>query len=304
MRAWMPNIAALSLMHGAELLVLVLTRGSLYALIAFGFALVFGTGRMLNLFHGGFFLLGAYAVFFLGRLPLPPAAAGARQAVLTLLAAALVGVLGYGYYWAFLRRYRERPIQLMVVGLVSNLIAALSLRALYGTQGIGVPPIAAGTLRLGTVQVLGQEAVIVAAAALLFPCLAWMLRHTRAGTVIRAVAEDAKGAALVGIRQDEVLGGTVALAALLAGLAGALAAPVRVVTPDLWSFGLLKSFTVVILGGIGSLRGTLLTAYALAAVEVAGIAVLGEAQAEFLAVVFALAALVMRPRGVLHERAG
>jgi branched-chain amino acid transport system permease protein len=100
-----------------------------------------------------------------------------------------------------------------------------------------------------------------------------------------------------------VLGTTVALAALLAGLAGALAAPVRVVTPDIWTFALLKSFTVVILGGIGSLRGTLLTAYALGAVEIAGVSLFGEAQAEFLAVLFALAALVVRPRGVLHERA-
>jgi branched-chain amino acid transport system permease protein len=290
------------LAHGAEILVLTLTRGSLYALIAVGFALVFGTGRILNLFHGGFFLLGAYAAFFLARLPLP-GPAPLRQSVLTLLAAALVGAFGLGYYWGFLRRYLARPIHLMVVGLVSNLLAALVFRALRGTQAAYVPPIVGGMLRIGSAQVLGQEAVIVVAAALVFSALAWMLRSARTGAAIRAVAEDAKGASLVGIRPDAVLGTTVALAALLAGLAGALAAPVRVVTPDIWTFALLKSFTVVILGGIGSLRGTLLTAYALGAVEIAGVSLFGEAQAEFLAVLFALAALVVRPRGVLHERA-
>ncbi len=288
--------------HLAELLVLTLTRGSLYALIAVGFALVFGTGRILNLFHGGFFLLGAYAAFFFSRLPPLPLGGAWRQVFLTLLAAAVVGVFGFAYYWGFLRRYLSRPVHLMVIGLASNLLVALLFRALYGTRAASVPPIVPGVVRIGSIQVLGQEWVIVLAAAVVFTTLSWALRHTRIGGAIRAVAEDPKGASLVGIQPDAVLGTTVALAAVLAGLAGALAAPVRVVTPDLWTFALLKSFTIVILGGIGSLRGTLLTAYALGAVEIGCISLFGEAQAEFLAVLLALAALVVRPRGVLHER--
>src|SRR5262249_11201735 len=71
-----------------SLLVLTLARGSLYALIAVGFSLVFGTGRVLNLFHGGFFLLGAYAAFFLSRIL--PAGGALRQLSVTLLAALLV----------------------------------------------------------------------------------------------------------------------------------------------------------------------------------------------------------------------
>src|ERR1700726_4322119 len=117
-----PGRVSQPLTHLAELLVLTLTRGSLYALIAVGFALVFGTGRILNLFHGGFFLLGAYAAFFLSRLPPLPLGGAWRQVLLTLLAAAAVGVFGFAYYWGFLRRYLSRPVHLMVIGLVSNLL--------------------------------------------------------------------------------------------------------------------------------------------------------------------------------------
>ncbi|HVT60404.1 MAG TPA: branched-chain amino acid ABC transporter permease [Thermoanaerobaculia bacterium] len=282
------------------MLVLTLARGSLYALIAIGFALVFGAGRVLNLFHGGFFLAGAYLAFFLSKLGVPLHGAPGR-ALLTLLAAAAVGVIGYAYFWAVVRRYAGRPIQMMVIGVVCNLLAAQLFRATYGTQAAYVEPIVAGTLRIGAARVLWQEALVLIAALVLFPSLWWLLRHTRRGAAIRAVAQDIKGARLVGIRPESVLGTTVAVSALLAGMAGALAAPVRVVVPELWTFALLKSFTIVIVGGIGSLGGALATAYALGAVEIFGGALFGEAEAEFIAVLLALVALAARPRGVAGE---
>jgi branched-subunit amino acid ABC-type transport system permease component len=290
------------LSHSAELLILALARGSLYALIAVGFALVFGAGRVLNLFHGGFFLLGAYLAFLYSRMAVP-LEGPARLVVVTLLSAVTVGVIGWLYFWGFLRRYVGRQIQLMVVGVVANLVTAQLFSAGFGTQAAYVAPIVPGTIQVGSAQVLRQEILIAGVALVLFPVLGWLLRHTRTGSAIQAVAQDARGARLVGIRPDQVLGTTVAAAAVLAGLAGALAAPVRVVSPDLWTFALLKSFTIVILGGIGSLWGTLLTAYALGAVEVLASAQVGEAGAELIAVLIAVVALALRPRGVVDEAA-
>jgi branched-chain amino acid transport system permease protein len=288
--------------HVAELLVLTLARGSLYALIAVGFALVFGAGRVLNLFHGGFFLLGAYLAFFYSEmaLPLPEAP---RLVAVTLLSATTVGGIGFIYFWAFLRRYMDRQIHLMVVGVVANLLTAQLFSAGYGTQAAYVAPIVPGTITVGSAQVLRQQILIVIVAMLLFPVLGWLLRHTRTGSAIQAVAQDSRGARLVGIQPEAVLGMTVALAAVLAGLAGALAAPVLVVSPNLWMFALLKSFTIVILGGIGSLTGTLIASYALGAVEVVGISLVGEAWAELIAVLLAVIVLAFRPRGVVNENA-
>jgi branched-chain amino acid transport system permease protein len=221
----------------------------------------------------------------------------------TLAAATAVGVIGYLYFWVFLRRYMGRQIPLMVVGVVANLLIAQAFGAAYGTQAAYVAPIIPGTLRVGAAQVLRQEILIAVVALAVFPVLGCMLRHSRTGCVIQAVAQDVRGARLVGIRPEQVLGITVALAAVLAGLAGALAAPVRVVSPDLWMFALLKSFTIVILGGIGSLKGTLGAAYALGFVEILGTSLVGEAGAEFIAVLVAVVVLALRPRGVVSERA-
>jgi branched-chain amino acid transport system permease protein len=282
----------------AELVALALARGSLYALVAVGFALVFGAGRVLNLFHGGFFLLGAYLAFIYSGWFSVSGAAGLTT--ITLLAAATVGAIGLLYYKGVLRRYTGRPIQRMVIGVVANLLVAQLFRAGFGTRAAYVTPIVPGTVQIGSAGISWQEFLIAGVALVVFPCLGGLLRFTRTGSAIRAVAQDRRGALLVGISPDGVLGTTVALAAVLAGLAGALAAPVRVVSPDLWTFALLKSFTIVILGGIGSLRGTMLTAYALGAVEVLGTSVVGETGAEMIAVVIAVVALAVRPRGVVH----
>jgi len=91
------------------------------------------------------------------------------------------------------------------------------------------------------------------------------------------------------------------LSATLAGLAGALAAPTRIVRPDMWSFALLKALTVVIVGGIGSLRGTCLAAYGLGLIEVFATAWLGETAAELGGVLIAVAVLTVRPRGVVSH---
>jgi branched-chain amino acid transport system permease protein len=286
----------------ADLLVLTLARGSLYALIAVGFALVFGAGRVLNLFHGGFFLLGAYLAFVYSGIAMP-FEGPLRLVVVTGLSALTVGLLGYAYFWGFLRRYLDRPIRLMVVGVVANLFTAQLFSLEYGTRAAYVEPIVPGTLRIGSALILRQEILIAAVALAVFPVLGWMLFRTRTGSAIRAVAQDPRGARLVGILPDQVLGTTVAVAAVLAALAGALSAPVRVVSPDLWTFALLKSFTIVILGGIGSLRGTLITSFALALVEIAGASLVGEAGAELIAVLIAVTVLALRPRGVVHEPA-
>jgi branched-chain amino acid transport system permease protein len=297
----LPRPMSPGVQQAAELLALTLARGSLYALVAVGFAVVFGAGRVLNLFHGSFYLLGAYAAVFLAQLAAGFGNGPVVMALVSSLAALAVGALGYVYFVLFLSRSARRPIRLLVIGVVANLFVAMLVRSAYGTRGSYLAPIVPGTLAIGNARILKQEVVIAGVAAALFPALWWLLRHTRVGTAIRAVAEDVKGARLVGIQPERLLGVTVALAALLAGLAGALVAPVRVISPDMWTFALLKSFTVVLLGGVGSLMGTVTTAYALGALEILGTAWIGESGAEFFGVLVALLALALRPKGVFEE---
>lgn len=283
-----------------ELLALCVARGSLYALIAAGFALVFGAGRVLNLFHGSFFLLGAYGAFMLAG-----SAVGGESAVARLMADVVValgvGAVALGYYYAVLRPGAGSWLRLVTTGLASNLLVAEVFRTYYGARSAYVPPIVAGTVQVGPVSILAQELVVVAVAALLLAALGWLLTRSMWGAAVRAVAQDVVGARLVGIDPTLTLAITVALSGALAGLAGALAAPTRIVRPDMWSFALLKAMTVVIVGGIGSLRGTCVAAYGLGAIEVLTTAWLGETAAELGGVLLAVAVLTVRPRGVVDD---
>jgi len=285
-----------------EILILTLTRGSLYAFVALGFALVFGAGRVLNLFHGSFFLLGAYAAFFLTSFT------GAQGhpievLVLTIVAGLIVAMTGYVYYRLLLRPFQGRQLQMMVLGMAANLVVADAARAFYGTRAATVPSIIGGSFTVGSVAVLWQEALLVPAALVTMGTLYLFLSRSQAGLAIQAVAQDPEAAELVGIVPVQALGYTVAVAAFLAGLAGALAAPTRVVGPDMWSFALLVSFAVVVVGGVGSLAGTLIVSYALAAVEIITGLLVNTAAAEAIALAAIVLFLLIRPRGFFDAAA-
>jgi branched-chain amino acid transport system permease protein len=283
-----------------ELLTLCVARGSLYALIAVGFALVFGAGRVLNLFHGSFFLLGAYGAYVVGALGFADSNAIERLLAAVLVASG-VGLLALIYYYLVLRPSAASWLRLVTTGLAANLLVAEVFRAYYGTRSASVQPIVTGTVRIGSVNVLAQEVVVAVVAAVLLLALGWVLTRTLWGAAVRAVAQDTLGARLMGINPAVTLALTVTLAGALAGLAGALAAPTRIVRPDMWSFALLKALTVVIVGGIGSLRGTCTAAYGLGAIEVIATAWLGETAAELGGVLIAVAVLTIRPRGVVAD---
>ena len=281
-----------------ELVILSVSRGALYALIAVGFALVFGAGRLLNLFHGSFFLLGAYGAYVLSASGVLGTGLSGRLLGPCLVATA-VGVIALGYHQLVLHPNASSWLRLVTIGLASNLVVAETFRAMYGTRSASVPPSIVGTIEWGSVSLQAQELLIIAAAVALLGGLGWLLTRTMWGRAIRAVAQDAKGARLVGIDPTVVLASTVALSGFLAGLAGALAAPLRIVRPDMWSFALLKALTVVIVGGSGSLAGTCLAAFGLGFVEVFTTAWLGETAAELGGVLIAVAVLTARPRGVV-----
>jgi branched-chain amino acid transport system permease protein len=280
-----------------EFAALAAARGSAYALIAAGFALVFGVGRLLNLFHGTFFLLGAYVVYWLSAGVGTQPGAGAMLAV-TLAAASIVAALGAAEFHLLLQPQGDKPIQLMAVGLAANLLVETALRAGAGTRGVLVPPIVPGSVAVGSGRVPSQEFVVGVTALVVFATAWLLLRRSRAGVALRAVAQDRRGALVVGIDPLRALRTTVAVSAFLAALAGALTAPLRVVHPGLWSFALLKSLTVVIVGGIGSLGGAVVAAYAIGALEVLATYTVGEAKADVIVMALAIAALLVRPRGL------
>jgi len=287
----------------ARLVDLVLSAvllAGLYATMAYGLGLVYGVLRVVNLAHGGVIMGGAYVGWVLfERLGLDP-----------YLSIPLVLALGFGMGVALYRllvRHLPRgpaggPASLLLlfgVWLVLRNVAYLlftgndqALRTSYSTRSIEL---------LGTHVSVNRLAVLGVAVAV--PALLQLLlRGTYLGRAIRAVAQNADSCTLVGVDVERVYALTFGLGTALAGLAGVLSATLFAFNPGFGAGELLKSFVVVVLGGLGSVLGTGLAALILATVEVFAILVLPSYLTSAVGFVMLVLVLVLRPGGLFGQK--
>lgn len=284
-----------------ELVVLAVLRASNYVLVAVGFALVFGSLRILNLMHGSFVMLGAYGTYFFIAALARGSAAGATPGIAAsgvLLSALATSLLGWGFFKALQVTGRTAPREVLGIAVAGNLFIAQVLQYLYGTEGLNVAPILRGTTALSKVSVSLNDLLVPPTALVAVVGLWLWLGFTRSGRALRAVADDAQAAKLVGITADRALAGAVGIAALLAGLAGGLIAPTQTLAPDMWVHPLLVSFAVVVFGGRGSTWGAVGSAIFLGLAEVLTSWLWSEAAAQYVALLFIIVGLVIAPKGL------
>ncbi len=310
--------------YGAEnwiaFVIFGLSQGSLYALIALGYTLVYGILRMINFAHGEVFMSGAYIGFFAadalnrsGRLD------SVGGALFGLVIITLVAVAGSTTIAVLLERIAYRPLRRAprLVPLITAIGASLFLQYTFsGLFGSGLrtyPTIdlLKGSFKLGSVPILKVHVLVFVAAVGLMTLLYLFVQRTRAGRAMRAVSEDKDTAALMGINVDGVIVQTFMLGGALAGVAGVLHALIygQVVFNMGFQPG-LKAFTAAVLGGIGNVPGAMLGGLFLGVVESLGPALflegLGIPAPHQLkdAIAFSLLVLVLvfRPTGILGER--
>ena len=294
-----------------------LSQGSLYALIALGYTLVYGILRMINFAHGEVFMSGAYIGFFAadalnraGRLD------STGGALLGLVVITLVAVAGSTTIAVLLERIAYRPLRRAprLVPLITAIGASLFLQYTFsGLFGSGLrtyPTIdlLKGSFRVGSVPILKVHVLVFVAAVGLMTALYLFVQRTRAGRAMRAVSEDKDTAALMGINVDGVIVQTFMLGGALAGVLYGMnynkAEFMMGVMPG------LKAFTAAVLGGIGNVPGAMLGGLFLGVVESLGPALflegLGIPAPHQLkdAIAFSLLVLVLvfRPTGILGER--
>ncbi len=283
-----------------ELLREVLVQGTLtsatLALIALGFSLVFGVGGIVNLAHGSFYMIGAFGAvaMIVAGAPLWIAA------IVGILAAALSGVL--------LDRLVIKPIRHQEVAvLIATLAVAILVQAIveffFGNGDRQLPGFAGGAVEIFGVNVQKTRLVAGIVSAVVIALVLLVLRKTPAGRVVTAVAEDAEAATLMGIRPERVVLSVMAMGAGLAGLAGVMVAPYTVVNPLMWLLPLTQAFAVVILGGLGSINGTVLAAFLVGFLDryVAYQLQDGEIKKGLVTVVVVLGTLILRPSGLLGK---
>lgn len=291
-----------------------LTIGSIYALIALGYTMVYGVLRMINFAHGEMFMLGAYAAFLiLGLLVGNVGAAGALALTVAFFAAvAAIGFVGVG-----IERLAYKPLRnsTRLAPMLSSLGVSLALVAgvqiLAGPQPVAFPSFFPNTRYevLGGTVTSMQIGILVAAFVLMFG-LHTLVNRSRAGIVVRAVSESRPTAQLLGINVNLAISLVFFTGPLLGAAGGILyASYYGIMSPTMGAVVGLKAFTAAILGGIGSIPGAMLGAYILAFVEVGGTAllpvisggVLGTEYRDVLAFAILILVLLVRPAGILGE---
>ncbi|MCC6627022.1 MAG: branched-chain amino acid ABC transporter permease [Chloroflexi bacterium] len=300
----------------AQQLVNGLFLGSLYALFAVGYTLIFGVLDILNLAHQAVFMLGAVIalllVFYLD-MSIGPAL------LLAMVATGLIGWLLDRLAFVPLRRRPDTQFSGMISSIAMGLMFVAIGQSLFDRGLLSPNParfpagtMPSGALEIGGVVVSSTRLLIVAVAIVMMAGLTVMLRSTRLGRAIRAVAENQRAARLLGINVDRVIGQSFLISSALGGAAGVLyALAVNAVTYDMGQALELKGLAVIILGGMGSVPGAVLGGFLLGLAEVSTFMIdsLGILPFQLSrwrdAVAFTLlfALLVVRPAGLLGRRA-
>jgi len=271
--------------------------GAIFALAAYGMALVWGVVGLINVSQGELVMLGGYAAWFLSRSGIHPLFA-------VPLAAALLFVVGWLLYRAVIFRVVDKDLFTSILATfgLSILIQQLA-NTLFGAD-VRTAESGFGTLFLfgGAVTVSRIKLISFAAALLTGAFLMLFLKRSRMGQAIRATAQNARAARVMGVDTDRVYAWTFALNAAICGASGALVAMTWVVHPYLGLPYTVRSFTIVILAGLGNVAGVLSAALGLGVAEnFAGFILGAEYQAAF---VFTLlvAILVWRRFWLARER--
>ena len=276
-----------------------LQYGLLLFLVAAGLTLIFGIMGVINLAHGSFYMIGAYMAYSLA----PVVAATFGGGFFATLAVGLVlsVILGYVLEWAFYSYLYEREhLQqvLMTYGLILVFEELRSLIVGDDVHGVKPPDILAGTLPLGDVMTYPVYRLFISGVCLLLALGMWFVfTRTRLGMTIRAGASNREMVQSLGIDIQFLYRVVFAAGVAIAVLAGMVAAPVSSVYPNMGGQVLIICFVVVVIGGIGSIRGALLAALLIGFVDTFGKVVFPQAAGVLVYVLMALI-LLWKPRGL------
>lgn len=277
-----------------DILITGLVNGGVYALLAIGFSLIFGVARIVNVAHSAFYMLAAYCLYALLTYAGMGMALAAAASVLAVTALSLV------CYRLVIEPVRQHEAAVLIATIALGLIFQESMLRLFGGHYLGIPNAVQGVTRVLGVTIPYQRLLILIVAAAALGIMWFVLYRTRLGLAIRATANDLEVAGLMGMNVRRVAMATVAMSVALAALAGVAVAPVFVVDPFMWLAPLVTVLAIVVLGGLGSLKGSLIGALVIGYVEAITVFLLP--QGAFLKGAVALsimvAVLLARPEGL------
>jgi branched-chain amino acid transport system permease protein len=304
--------------HWFDFMIFGLAQGSIYALIAMGYTMVYGVLRMINFAHGEVFMSGPYTAYFVAAAFYRSGMLD-RHPIFSLIVIFLVAMVVSSFIAFLLERIAYRPLRgaprliPLITAIGASFFLQYMFRGLYGSgfQAYPVVKMLEGQWVFGGLRILKFQAVVIVAAALLLAALYSFIQRTRVGKAIRAVSEDKEAASLMAIDVDRMISMTFIIGGAAAGAAGVLYALMFKQVHFFMGFipG-IKAFTAAVLGGIGNIPGAMLGGIFLGLIEsigpslfLDGLGIVAPYQLkDAIAFTMLVLVLIFRPTGIMGER--
>jgi branched-chain amino acid transport system permease protein len=277
-----------------DIIITSLINGSTYALLAIGFSLIFGVARIVNIAHTAFYMVAAYCIYLVtNKLGFHPAV-GMGAGII------LVTFLGLITYKIFIDPIREHEAAVLIATIALAIALQEIMLLIFTGDYLSVPALVSGFFSVFGVKIFYQQLLTVIAALLILAALRALLMNTRLGLAIRSTAQDREVANLMGMNESRVAMLTVAISIALAGFTGAVIVPLTIVEPFMWLHPLVMMMAVVVLGGLGSIKGSFFAAYILGFAEALVVFVLpmGAFLKGSVALSIMILVLLIRPEGL------
>jgi len=287
------------LINFIEQLINGLRTGSIYALIAIGYTMVYGIAKMINFAHGDIIMVGAYALYFsISVLGLPVPAA----LLLTVIVCSVLGVLIEKIAYKPLRK--AQPLAVLITAIGMSFFLQSSSLLIFGSTPIPFQSVIPNeNIKVGPVTISSITLVTLIVTAVAMILLTLFINKTKLGSAMRAVSEDKGAAELMGINVNSTISMTFAIGSALAAVAGILyISQYQSMKPTLGALPGIKAFVAAVLGGIGSIPGAMLGGILLGLIESVSKAYISTELADAIVFGVLIVVLLFRPSGLLGKK--
>lgn len=273
-------------------------QGSVYALLALGYSLVYGVGGILNLAHGSYYLIAIYA-FYMTWLQVGGIFGFFFGMIIGIIAAIFVGMISY---LIIIKPLKKFEISMLMGTFAIGFFIEQLVIAMLDPKMHAIPTVFTQEVTILGFEIQMHWVIIILASTIIIILTIIFINKSKMGKTIRAVSQDPEAAMLMGINADRTLMYTVMISALLAGVAAVLYAPVDLIAPYKGWPILTGAIAVVILGGMGSLHGSVIGAFILGYARIITDMLIDPVYSSLIPVIIIVLILIVRPRGLFGKK--
>jgi len=277
-----------------EILIFGTIQACVYALLAMGFSLVYGVGRVLNLAHGAFYLLAGYFFFWYHKT------LGIAGSI--ILALVIISIVGSVSFLLLIKPLQEHEIALVLVTFGLGFLTEQFIRVFFDVKPHTIKSLIPGSVTFLGITFSAQSLITIFGSLIVVFFVGIFIKKSKLGKSIQAVSQDREAAMLSGINADRMLMYTFTLSAFLAGMAAVLYVPAASIAPHMGWDILTNAFAVVILGGLGSVKGSFIASFILGYVKNFVIYVILPSLSAVVPIAIIVIVLLVRPEGLFGKK--